>query len=416
MATQYNPQSVTNGLVYCVDAANPRSFNISENLLTYSEQLDNAAWAKSEVTITANATLAPDGTLTADKVLETVNNTIHNVSQNYNTTAGTSFTYTVYLKAAERTFAFVGMSDLVTGDCHVVVDLIAGTLGSTSIVGVGGWTNRSFAIDSAGNGWWRVRCSGTTSTTYASPRIYTMQSATTAGYAGSTTSGVFMWGAQLEKGLTASPYTQTVASTVTRSTNWTDMIGGSSSVATNGPQFNNNNAGYFNMAAASVQYFQHPVYSALDITNNLTLEAFVYITTWNHIGGVLTYGTDAAEQYALWTSNGGQFVFSSNWPGTWYQHYSGSTLSAGSWYHVVATFASGTAKFYINGVLATSTTSFGITTLPAVSSAYLTIGNNHPGGDEMLDGRVGMARIYNRVLSLQEVQLNFNACRGRYGI
>ena len=415
MATSYNPQCVTNGLVYAVDPANRRSFNRNENLLTYSEQIDNAAWSKSETTISANATLAPDGTLTADKVLETVTNAIHVVSQNYSTTAGTSFTYTVYLKAAERTFAFVGMSDLVSGDCHVVVDLIAGTLGSTSIVGVGNWTNRSFAIDSAGNGWWRVRCSGTTSTTYASPRIYTMASGTTAGYIGTVTSGIFMWGAQLERGLTATPYTQTVAAGITRTTNLTDMIGGSSSVATNNPQFNNNNGGYFDISSASTQYFQHPVYSALDITNNLTLESFVYVTTWNNIGGVLTYGTDAAEQYAIWTAAAGQFVFTSNWPGTWYQLYS-TTLPAGAWYHVAVTFASGTAKIYINGALVNSTTTFGITTLPAVASSYLTIGNNHPGGDEMLNGRLGLARIYNRVLSLQEVQQNFNANRGRYGI
>lgn len=416
MATQYNPQSVTNGLVYCVDAANPRSFNTSENLLTYSEQIDNAAWNKGEVTVTANAVLAPNGTLTADKILETVNNATHYISQNYNTTAGTSFTYTVYLKAAERTFAFVGMSDLVSGDCHVVVDLIAGTLGTTSLIGVGGWTNRSFSIDSAGNGWWRVRCSGTTSTTYAAPRIYTMTSGTNYSYVGTTTSGIYVWGTQLEKGLTATSYTQTVASAITRSTNWTDMIGGSSSVATNGPQFNNTNGGYFNMSSASVQYFQHPVYSALDITNNITLEAWVYPTTWNNIGGVITYGTDAAEQYALWTSNLSQFVFSSNWPGTWYQQGIGVNLAAGTWYHVVATFASGTAKGYINGAFSAETTSFGITTMPAVASSYLTIGNNHPGGDEMLNGRVGLVRVYNRVLSLQEVRQNFNASRGRYGV
>jgi hypothetical protein len=83
---------------------------------------------------------------------------------------------------------------------------------------------------------------------------------------------------------------------------------------------------------------------------------------------------------------------------------------------VVVTFASGTAKMYINGVLVNSTNAFGITTLPAVASAYLTIGNNHPGGDEMLNGRVGLTRIYNRELSLQEVQQNFNAMRGRFNV
>ena len=40
------------------------------NLLTYSEQFDNAVWTKSNASITANAIIAPDGTLTADKLVE----------------------------------------------------------------------------------------------------------------------------------------------------------------------------------------------------------------------------------------------------------------------------------------------------------------------------------------------------------
>ena len=42
------------------------------NLLTYSEQFDNAAWTKSGVTVTANTTISPDGTQNADKL--TINN------------------------------------------------------------------------------------------------------------------------------------------------------------------------------------------------------------------------------------------------------------------------------------------------------------------------------------------------------
>jgi hypothetical protein len=43
---------------------------VRTNLALYSEQFDNAYWAKSQATITANATTAPDGTLTAEKFIE----------------------------------------------------------------------------------------------------------------------------------------------------------------------------------------------------------------------------------------------------------------------------------------------------------------------------------------------------------
>ena len=36
------------------------------NLLTYSEQFDNAAWTKSRTTVTANAIVSPDGTQSAE--------------------------------------------------------------------------------------------------------------------------------------------------------------------------------------------------------------------------------------------------------------------------------------------------------------------------------------------------------------
>ncbi|WP_156920677.1 phage head spike fiber domain-containing protein [Fundidesulfovibrio putealis] len=40
------------------------------NLLYPSEDFSNAAWTKTRATITANAAVAPDGTMTADKLVE----------------------------------------------------------------------------------------------------------------------------------------------------------------------------------------------------------------------------------------------------------------------------------------------------------------------------------------------------------
>ena len=45
--------------------------DMSRNLLTHPEEFDNAAWSKSNTTITPNVTAAPDGTLTADEIEHT---------------------------------------------------------------------------------------------------------------------------------------------------------------------------------------------------------------------------------------------------------------------------------------------------------------------------------------------------------
>ena len=52
------------------------------NLFTYSEQFDNASWVKERITITTNATTAPNGTLTADKIVEDTTTNSHRVRQN----------------------------------------------------------------------------------------------------------------------------------------------------------------------------------------------------------------------------------------------------------------------------------------------------------------------------------------------
>ncbi len=67
-------------------------------LLQYTEQIDNAAWVKGSVTVTANNKTAPDGTLTADTcVFNADNDTLDQVATG---TAVTSkaFTFSVFLR------------------------------------------------------------------------------------------------------------------------------------------------------------------------------------------------------------------------------------------------------------------------------------------------------------------------------
>jgi hypothetical protein len=154
--------------------------------------------------------------------------------------------------------------------------------------------------------------------------------------------------------------------------------------------------------------------SSLNITNNITLEALVNVNVFVGAGAIFTYGADGGEQYSLWTATDSKFYFSTNWPGTWYQGTS-TALSTNTWYHIVATFASGAWRIYINGALNNSGT-FAISVFPTVASSYLTLGVNHPGGDEFFNGKIALGRIYNRVLSPSEIKQNYYSLRGRFGI
>jgi hypothetical protein len=172
---------------------------------------------------------------------------------------------------------------------------------------------------------------------------------------------------------------------------------------------------FFNFVSANSSFVQYPVSTIANNTNNITIDFWFNATTYNSIGGIVTFGTNAGEQYAIWTIPGpNRLVISTNWPSTWYQGFS-ATLLTGTTYHAAITFSSGTFTWYINGVQ-NNTGSLGASTLTPVSNAYLTIGNNHPGGQEYYDGRLGPVNIYNRVLTVDEILQNFNAQRGRYNL
>jgi len=181
------------------------------NLVTYSQEFDNAAWTKSYTTVTANATTAPDGTATADKLIATVDNTQHTAYQ----TVAVSGTYTAscFFKASEYTQAVIAAYNATDGAKDALFDLFTGTVVTSR--------NATAQIAKHPNGWYRcsVTASFTTSTTFdfrCRPNTAS-QSDPRGSYSGDGVSGGFVWGAQLEAGSYPTSYIPTTSSTVTRS-------------------------------------------------------------------------------------------------------------------------------------------------------------------------------------------------------
>ena len=90
-----------------------------------------------------------------------------------------------------------------------------------------------------------------------------------------------------------------------------------------------------------------------------------------------------------------------------------SSIPFGTWTNICFSISSNYIQFYLNG-----SAELGTTRLNNITS---TIGMNNfrigrrPSAD-YLDGNIAQVSIYNRALTAQEIQQNYNALRGRFGI
>jgi hypothetical protein len=207
-------------------------------------------------------------------------------------------------------------------------------------------------------------------------------------------------------------------------TTWTDLSGKGNNVAFgNGTIFSNLNGGLVSFdgtndyaSAAANSDFAYG-------TGDYAIEILMYATTLAQTGSypgaehVIYAQTVGGTNYLVMVFNGSgiiSFVYAASGGGTAVSSPT-NTIKAQVYHHVVVSRIGSNLRLYVDNNIAaeqTNTFNFSNTTYPP------TIGNySHSYGEIPFAGRIPIVRIYKgKGLTQAEIQQNFNATRGRYGI
>ena len=179
------------------------------NLQIRSEEFDNSAWIKSDISVTANDTLAPNGTNTADAIVEGTGTGGKIIYDTYTTSADV-YTFSVHIKKEDKRYTAIQVSGS-TATSMFNVDLDNGT--GQVVAGSFDETN----IETLANGWYRVSVTFTASSGTLNNQIYLMNGSAYANrnYTGNGTDKNYVWGAMVSEGA-LSDYIKTEGSQVTK--------------------------------------------------------------------------------------------------------------------------------------------------------------------------------------------------------
>ena len=211
-------------------------------------------------------------------------------------------------------------------------------------------------------------------------------------------------------------------------TTWTDLSGrGNNGTLTNGPTYSGANGG--SIVFDGVDDYGSVSCSQFQSGNNpLSMEVWF---KWSGNGAntnnvIFSYGLDGGSGIGcpLVAVSSSKFLFSfGSGQG---DVLSNTTLQTNTWYHGIAVYDKSTTKVYLNGILENTTNYSTINivlsgsngTNAGIGCLFSSFGNvvSTPTRYGTFNGNIGAIKYYNRALTAQEIQQNFNANRSRFGI
>jgi len=197
-------------------------------------------------------------------------------------------------------------------------------------------------------------------------------------------------------------------------TSWTDLSGeGNNGTLVNGVGYNGSNGGSLSFDGTN-DYIDLPSSFAFG-TSTFSIECWVKADTLSGIDAIYySQSSNISGFYGVGHNSNGDGFFLSDFNGsTRVSTVFGSNAVVDTWYHLV--FLKNASNQYVVYRNTVASTTNNISTL-SLTSADPRIGYNPASAAEIWDGNISNFKIYNKALTAEEVQQNFKALRGRYGI
>jgi hypothetical protein len=168
------------------------------NLIPFSDTFSDASWVKVNASIGVNVTTGPDGTTTADSLIEDATAAVQHFIQTPNITVSSStgfeYTATAYVKANTRTWCHLALVEFTgPSQAGASFNLSAGTIGT--VVNGTNMVNCRAAITSLGNGWYKISVTARKSNaaTVMQPHLYLATGDNTFNYDGNGVNSIYIW-------------------------------------------------------------------------------------------------------------------------------------------------------------------------------------------------------------------------------
>ncbi len=391
-------------------------WNKGVNLFPYSEDLSNSQWDKNatRVTYAVDQTTAPDGLTTADEIIEAATTGDHLVFGSYATSTYTDYTASIYMKDNTRGFGFVQIAPNDADEAQrytIVVDLSDGSVTDSA----GNSTGASYDVSDAGNGWYRISVTRPHESGSSVFIVYGLSDSGTPTYdgqfeptyTGDGTSSLYVWGASLTASSAVTPYVPTLATAQPTPVLLPQGLTTGRDITGVNLFENVRKQSALNLDGQS--WAEVHDNASLDVTTAITLEAWVYwddslnkgiIGKWDYSASKASYLLYklSATNFRFYVSNNGTSVYITT---------NGTNISNG-WNHLIGVYDGANIKCYLNGS-ADGSTSYALGIFQ--SDVNLEIGKST---SEILPNQIAQPRIYNRALTAEEVQRNYNAGKNIY--